>query len=256
MQQKNIVVGDLLATYRQQTGSGNPVLLLHGWGDSAETFQQLIAALPRHCSVIAVNLPGFGGSQNPSKPWNVSDYADFVKSFLDKLTIAELTAVIGHSNGGAIAVRLLANHPKISRKLVLIAAAGIRSTADQRLHRQAFKLLAKSGRVMTRPLGVRIQTRLKTQLYKKAGSDYLLLPHMQETFKKIVAEDVREAAKKLTQQTQLIWGQNDESTPVFMAQAYADLIQHATLHIFPDADHFVHQQEAGPVARLIGDFIS
>lgn len=256
MQQKSAVVQDLLTTYKLKPGNKSVLLFLHGWGDSADTFAPLLQELNTKATIVSLNLPGFGGSQHPSEPWSVSDYAAFTAQFLRKIGVEELQCVIGHSNGGAVAVRLLVSFPDLSKKAVLMASAGIRSTADQRLHRQAFKLLAKSGRIVTRPLGSRIQSRLKRQLYKKAGSDYLLLPHMQETFKKVVAEDVRESAKQLTQDVLLIWGKDDTATPLFMAEAYAELIPHSILTVIDDADHFVHQSHAQSVATAIQDFIS
>jgi pimeloyl-ACP methyl ester carboxylesterase len=255
MQQRTLIVADLLVKYGVKNGEGAPILFLHGWGDSMDTFEQLVSVLASPKPILAVNLPGFGGSQSPKTAWNVSDYAVFVDKFLKKLEVTKLTAVVGHSNGGAIAVRLLAGQPDVSKKLVLLAAAGIRSTADQRLHRQAFKLVAKSGRLLTKPLGKRIQGRLKMQLYKKAGSDYLLLPNMQETFKKIVAEDVRDAAAGLSVQTLLIWGDADAATPLFMAKAYQELIKGADLKVIAEADHFVHIHEAEKVANYIRAFV-
>jgi pimeloyl-ACP methyl ester carboxylesterase len=47
----------------------------------------------------------------------------------------------------------------------------------------------------------------------------LVAEHMQDTFKRIVADDVREDAKKITQPTLLIYGQNDVSTPVNVGMA-------------------------------------
>jgi pimeloyl-ACP methyl ester carboxylesterase len=256
MQRKSVLVDDLHTTYVQVPGKQPPIVWLHGWGDSADTFLPVITSLRTGQAAIALNLPGFGGSQHPKEPWNVSDYAAFTAKFLNKLGITEVCAVVGHSNGGAVAVRLLDSNPAITNHLILISAAGIRSTADQRLHRQAFKVLAKTGRVVTRPLGKRIQGTLKKQLYKKAGSDYLLLPHMQETFKKVVAEDIRDSARALSQKTLLIWGEADEATPVFMGQAYNSLIANSKLVVVPGADHFVHQGKAAEVSAEIDKFLS
>src|SRR5687767_7106943 len=102
------VIVDSLLTHYEVHGKGRPVLLLHGWGDSAAGLQKLQAALARKHRVIALDLPGFGGTQPPENAWGLDDYAYFVDHFLAKTDTKQLKALIGHSNGGAIAIRGMA----------------------------------------------------------------------------------------------------------------------------------------------------
>src|SRR5688572_7545347 len=101
------VIIDTLLTNYESTGTGKVVLLLHGWGDSHETFARLASALAENYQVVRLDLPGFGKTEPPKEPWNLNNYARFLKEFLKKLNLVPY-AVIGHSNGGALAIHAIA----------------------------------------------------------------------------------------------------------------------------------------------------
>jgi pimeloyl-ACP methyl ester carboxylesterase len=104
-------------------GSGPPVLLLHGWPDSASLWRHQIPFLTGHgLRVIAPDLRGFGGS---SRPPAVADYAvpqlvADVTGVLDALGV-ESAGVVGHDWGAAVAWALAIRHPERVRKLVAIS---------------------------------------------------------------------------------------------------------------------------------------
>lgn len=108
-------------------GTGPVVLLLHGWGAPAETYRLIIDHLSAYCRVIAPDLPGFGGSDEPDAPWCVDDYVDFVLAFAEALHIRQ-AVLMGHSNGGRIILKLMnrPERPLQVEKIVLIDAAGLK----------------------------------------------------------------------------------------------------------------------------------
>jgi len=79
-----VVVDSQLVQYAAQ-GKGELVLILHGWGDSSLGWRDLTAELAKKYQVIAVDLPGFGGSEAPKEAWDLSNYARFVQHFLQKI---------------------------------------------------------------------------------------------------------------------------------------------------------------------------
>ena len=119
----NVIVNNLLTNYEKQ-GKGPVILFLHGWGDDSRTFAQLISKLKNSYTCIAVDLPGFGATQQPNEVWGVEQYAQFVKSFTEKIQIKP-DVVVGHSNGGTIALFALSHNLLSAQKLVLLASAGI-----------------------------------------------------------------------------------------------------------------------------------
>jgi pimeloyl-ACP methyl ester carboxylesterase len=247
------VVVDTLITHYETKGKGKTILLLHGWADSAAGLQNLQNDLAKKYTVIAIDLPGAGSTQPPPRPWGLDDYAQFLQHFLQKIDAAPLHALVGHSNGGAIAIRGVASGLLSSDKLVLLASAGIRGTDRGRLG--ALRLLAKAGKIVTMPLPKAVKRRLRSGLYKQVGSDMLVAEHLQETFKKVVTDDVRNDAAQLSQPTLLIYGEKDDAAPVWYGEAYRDVIPEATLEILPGAGHFVHLDRPQEVARFIEEFV-
>lgn len=248
-----IVVQGLLTHYECQ-GSGKAVLLLHGWADSLDTFKLLVAVLSKSQKVISVDLPGFGQSQTPKSAWKLDNYSEFLKDFLYKLNILDIYCIIGHSNGGALAIRALVTEQITADKLVLIAASGVRNSDD--LKRKALQAVTKTGKVMTFWLPVSSKQKLQKRLYGAIGSDMLIAPHMQETFRQIVRQDIQTDASSLAIPTLLIYGDQDKATPLkSIGQKLHTLIKYSRLEIIPNAAHFVHQTDSGQVNRLIAEFL-
>jgi pimeloyl-ACP methyl ester carboxylesterase len=104
-------------------GSGIPVLLLHGWPDSAYVWRNQIPFLTGHSfRAIAPDLRGFGRS---SRPLEVADYAlsksvGDVTGLLDALGV-ESAHVVGHDWGAAVAWVMAMSHPDRVQKLVVVS---------------------------------------------------------------------------------------------------------------------------------------
>jgi pimeloyl-ACP methyl ester carboxylesterase len=245
-----VVVNDLLTQYEKQ-GSGPVALFLHGWGDNAATFKPLVNRLRSDFTCISLDLPGFGGSQTPLESWSLPDYAEFAQDFLKKTKLIP-EYVCGHSNGGSILIYGLAHALLNPQKLVLLASAGIRT--EDSLKKGVYKIVAKIGKQLTRILPKPIQQRLRRQLYQRAGSDILISPHLEETFKKVVSYDVQKEAAEITQPTLLVYAKDDLATPVRYGETFHHLIKSSTLRVLPDGGHFTHQTKTDQVARLIKDF--
>lgn len=251
----HVVVESLLTNYHQRGSGKQQILLLHGWGDTAETFKTLEEQLTKDSKkyhLTALDLPGFGATQIPTQVWGLEDYADFVQAFVKKVGLKPI-AMIAHSNGAAVAIKAIASGKVSPDKLVLIGAAGIRD--KQKARKLGLKVVAKTGKVATFWLPRRHKRKLQEKLYGAAGSDMLKVPHLQETFKRTVAEDVQQEAATITIPTLLIYGENDRATPPSYGELYHRLIPHSSFKLVKGAEHFVHQDEPEQVARLIEEFV-
>ena len=248
------VVVDSLLTQYEKTGNGQrTVLLLHGWGDTHKTFAQLQPELAKSFTVISLDLPGFGATQAPASVWGLEDYAQFVNSFSSKLRVKQVDAVVAHSNGAAVAIRGVAQGVISTDKLVLIGAAGIRD--QETVKRWVVKIVAKVGKLATIWLPLRYRKKLQKKLYGKVGSDMLVVPALEETFKKTVRQDVQADAKMLIVPTLLVYGSNDKATPPFYGEIYQKLIAGSKLLIVDGATHFVHHEEPEQVGQAIQEFL-
>jgi pimeloyl-ACP methyl ester carboxylesterase len=247
----NVLVNDLLTSY-ELSGRGKLVLMLHGWADSYAGLSGLGKSLEGY-KVLAVDLPGFGGTQAPKTAWNLDDYARFTTALLDKLKLGQPYAVIGHSNGGALAIRAVSLGLLKPRKLVLLAAAGIRTNhAGKRLLLNA---LAKTGNVATRWMPERYRLALRKALYGAAGSDMMVKPELAGTFKKTVRQDVQSDAATLDMPVLLIYAADDDQVPIADGKRYHSLMKGSKLEIVQGAGHFVHLDRPGETQRFIKEFL-
>jgi pimeloyl-ACP methyl ester carboxylesterase len=249
----NVIVDHKLTSYKL-SGKGKLVLLIHGWGDNAATFKALQEDLSGKYTVLAVDLPGFGGSETPSKAWDLDNYALFLQALLKKLKLPEPYALIGHSNGGALVIRAISLGTLKPQKLVLIAAAGIRS--GQKLKRLMLKTVAKIGNVATIWFPEGKRQALRKKLYGVAGSDMLVVPELKETFKKTVRQDVTLDAAKVKIDTLLIYAEDDHAVPLAIGRKYKQLITNSQLTVISGAGHFVHHDQEARVFQLVEEFIA
>lgn len=243
------VIVDSILTHYVRQGKGKVVVVLHGWGDSAAGLRGICSSLSKRYDVIAIDLPGFGATTAPEQAWGLSDYVTFVQHFLQKIHVGDTWAFVGHSNGGAMVIRGLASGQFTAERAVLIASAGIRNVYKGR--NKALRIITKTGKLLSTPLPASIKRRLRRKVYQTVGSDMLVAEHLQETFKRVVSDDVRQDAAKLSVPTLLIYGEADEATPIWYGQQFHQLINGSTLEVLPGAGHFVHLERPAQVEKAI-----
>lgn len=247
-----IIVNGLLTNY-ELAGSGKLVLLLHGWGDSSKGLSGIFKDLSKQYKVIVLDLPGFGATDSPKDAWNLDNYAKFIRAFLDKLSIDQPFAVIGHSNGGALAIRAISLKLLAPKKLVLIAASGVRTGNTSR--RFVLKIIAKTGNLATIWMPERYRQALRKSLYNSVGSDMLVAPHLKETYKEVVSQDVQDDAAKINIPALLIYATNDSAIPLSDGKKYQQMITGSKLEIIDGAGHFVHHDQPEKALELLKDFL-
>lgn len=249
-----VVVNDQLVSYDETRPKATKIaLFLHGWGSNKETFKTLTADFEEDYRCIAVDLPGFGASELPKEAWGVPEYADFVRDFAAKLNVTP-EVIVGHSLGGRIAVYLAGSNLFADAHLVLLGAAGFSEKAD--LRTRVFALIAKLGKVVTAPLPDTFKKRLQAKLYRSAGTtDYLDAGEMRTTFSKIIDLDLTDHARKITNETLLVYGESDDQTPPSYGERYHGLIKVSRLKIIPGG-HYIHLDQPKRTLKLIQEFLA
>ncbi|WP_018391087.1 alpha/beta fold hydrolase [Ancylobacter sp. FA202] len=117
--------------YRRAGVVGAPVVvLIHGVGMASEVWGPQIAALAEGHDVIALDMPGHGGSSLPPADARLSDYADHVIALMDGLGLAS-AALVGHSMGALVALETALAHPARVRAVAALNAVFCR-TPEQR----------------------------------------------------------------------------------------------------------------------------
>ncbi|HSX17789.1 MAG TPA: alpha/beta hydrolase [Candidatus Saccharimonadales bacterium] len=248
----NVVVNGLMTNY-QKVGSGRVILCLPGWADTTTSFSKLAEKLQGKYQLLILDLPGFGGTQPPPNAWGLEDYAGFVSDWLKKIDSRNIYATIGHSYGGAAAIMALSSNDYKSDRLVLLASAGVRNKKTVR--KGALRVASKVAKIPLKLLPKRTRQKLRQKAYNNLGSDMLLLPHMELTYKRIIGEDVQARAKLLKLPTLLIYGTKDKDTPLEDGQILNNNISDSKLEVV-DAGHFLHQERADEVAELVEGFLN
>jgi non-heme chloroperoxidase len=112
--------GVTLPYVEQGDPSGTPLILLHGYSDSAHSFSLMLPHLPESVHAYAVTQRGHGDASRPEDGYAVEDYSADVLAFMDALGI-DAAVIVGHSNGGYTAQRFAIDHPERVLGLVLIS---------------------------------------------------------------------------------------------------------------------------------------
>lgn len=98
------------------------VVALHGWARDGGDFGVILSGL----DAVSIHLPGFGPTPTPEMVWGTEDYAELVA---EAIAAFAPVAIVGHSFGGRVAVRLAARRPELVRGLVLTGVPLLRLQA-------------------------------------------------------------------------------------------------------------------------------
>ena len=236
-------------------GEGLPVVMLHGWGANLQLMQPLaerLATMGFRCYVP--DLPGFGQTEKPPAGWSVHDYTNWVLAYLDFHQLTQVY-VIGHSFGGRLSLVLGAQHSQRIRKMILANSAGVPYKSNQsaslrlKTYRLALNTLNRIG--LQQPAN-----QLRHWYTERYGStDYKAATGtMRETFVKVVNEDLLPFAAQVKPSTLLIWGGQDEDTPLWQGQLLEKTIPDAGLVVYDDAGHYSYLDRLPDATRVIDHF--
>jgi len=112
---------DGVRVHSLSAGVGPPLLLLHDLFFSSRSWERVLPALAARWWVIAVDLPGFGESDRPAQyPYTVESFAHTMTTLLDALGVSQVS-LLGHSLGGAVALRLADQLPERVQRAVAVS---------------------------------------------------------------------------------------------------------------------------------------
>lgn len=238
-------------------GEGDPVVLLHGWGANITLFNNLIQLLSPKYKVIAMDMPGFGESDEPKEAWDVDRYVDFVLEFLKDFNCDKVT-LLGHSFGGRVIIKLNAreNLPFKIQRIILVDAAGVKpkKTLKQRTKQTAYKMTKKI--LMSKPVTQLCPDAMENLRKKNGSADYLAAsPIMRQCLVKVVNEDLTHLFPLVEVPTLLIWGRNDTATPLSDAQLMEKTMKDAGLVVLENCGHYSFLEQQGIFNRVMASFM-
>ena len=256
-------------------GRGEPVILLHGIGGSADEWSKVIPQLSTRFRVLAPDAPGHGLSPGPigrTDSYDLELYTRFVLGLLDALDI-ERISVVGMSGGGAIALNLATSKPARVDSLVLVSSAGLGTDVAWSyrlgsvlpklvrfgLRRSTVASIQSFGRALCfNPESVPVgwaEKRLEIVRTTGVVDAFLATAHATIGWSGQRNNFVHRL-HQIKQRTLLLWGRNDPILPVAHAIRAARLIHGSRLHIYENCGHMPIWEYPGDVSVRIGDFIA
>ena len=245
--------------YFTEHGSGPPLLLVHGLMVTGEMFKPVIGHLATRHRLILPDLRGHGRSQGFPPPYTAAQLASDLSHLLDQLSIDSI-AVLGYSQGGAIAQQLVLDHPKRCDRLVLACTYAFNmATFRERLegHLTPFLLHLLGSRrfaklVISQGMQQLDRERADWLVGLLASQDTRL---MESAWKETMAFDSRSRLTEIRCPTLIVAGSNDAAVPIHHAKMLHDGIPGSQLVIVDGADHTLIWTHSDKLLQVIDEFL-
>jgi pimeloyl-ACP methyl ester carboxylesterase len=262
---------DGLAIAYRDAGDGPPVLLLHGWPTSSYLWRGIIPWLAPANRVIAIDLPGFGGSAKPlDAPYDLAFYERVLDGFLADLGIDRL-ALVGHDLGGPIAVSWALHRPERVTGLGILNTLldGDFSPAALELNRilrtpgEREALVSPEGLAMLMRLGVVDGAKLDDETIGAVTAPFAdtdareTLARIADGFVPEVLDEVSAGLATITAPVRIIYGRRDPLLPDVdrtIARLTAS-IPHAEVTLLDGCAHFLQEDEPDKIGPLLAAFL-
>ena len=266
--------------YDAGAGTATPMLLIHGLGDEADTWRHVIAPLSAGRRVVALDLPGFGRSDKPKRPYTIPFFQNVVIELLDTLAI-QRAILVGHSLGAVLAHSVALNYSERVERLILIDGSLVARSQKIDLATMLF-LVPRLGEWLYNRLRRDPQAAYRTlvpyygRLDKLPEADHaFLFQRVNErvwsdgqrraffsTFRNLarwLPGQQRDLASRLSTlgiPTLVVWGEADRINSIENGRALVELQPTTRLVVVPGVGHDVHQENAGAVLEAIRSWMT
>jgi pimeloyl-ACP methyl ester carboxylesterase len=250
-----------------EAGSGDEtVLLIHGSGPGVTSYANwrlVMPALAEHFRVLAPDMVGFGYSDRPAGvDYGLSTWADQTVGLMDALGIQK-AHLVGNSFGGAIALRIAAQHPDRVGKLELMGSMGVPFPITEGLDRVWG--YEASFENMRKVLDVFAYSReLVNDELAQVRYEGSIQPGFQEAFSSMFPEPRQrwveamttpeEELRRLPHRTLIVHGREDQVIPVSNSYKLEELIENADLSVFSKCGHWSMIERTADFNRQVRDF--
>ena len=237
-------------------GEGSPVVVLHGWGANIETVIPIVNVLKSSHQVYAIDLPGFGKSDEPHDVFGSFEYAEIVKKFIDHFNLEKIS-LIGHSFGGKLSIIISSTYKDYVDKLVLIDSAGLipKRTLSYHIKVKSYKLAKKLYRLF---FFWKKESEVAEIINRRFGSDDYRNSSgiMRRILVKVVNEDLSYLLEQIECPTLLIWGDLDDATPLYQAKIMEEKIKDSGLVVLEGTGHFSYVEDYNKFALVLKSFFN
>ncbi|MEG3768830.1 alpha/beta hydrolase [Alteromonas sp. 14N.309.X.WAT.G.H12] len=258
--QNHVGVGSVNTAYLS-SGSGQPLILLHGGGAGAITWYPSIAAFSKDFRVIAPDIVGYGESDKPNAAYDKAYFCKWLKDFLLALDIPK-AHIVGLSQGGAIALQFVLDNPQMVEKLVLVDSGGLGVKPS---FASLFSMILMNSfpssltdRFFSRY--ILFNPKNRDPNHARYSIDVLKRTGGQNAFKQgqgsAVSKIPKASLRKIQNRTLVIWGQNDRFFPIEYGEISAAKIPNAEFLRIKDAGHLPLMDQTHTFNKSVLDFLS
>ena len=233
----------------QVFGEGPPLIVLHGWGDSGNSWIRVAQLLQNSFQVFLLDLPGCGYSDPPPRVWSVEDYEQLVIKFLAEMEIAK-PIILGHSHGGKIAATYVANqHP--AKQLILVSTSGLDSPSFEVRAKVLWFKTMKRALLMCGDWG---KAKIEELRNKMGSRDYREAGLMRDTMVKVVNQKLFTTVPRIALPTLILWGSEDKTLDMSQAKIFRKLIPGSVIRILWGSSHHPHLDAPDELAERVLEF--
>jgi 2-hydroxymuconate-semialdehyde hydrolase len=264
----NNIEADGIRTNYHDSGSGEPVMLIHGSGPGVTAWANwrlAIPALAERYRVIAPDMLGFGYTDRPANvTYNLDTWLGHTVAFMDALGLDKVN-LVGNSFGGALSLALTIRHPERVSRLVLMGAAGVSFELTPGLDtawgyepsvenmRALLDLFAYDRSLVTDELA---ELRYKASVQPGFQEAYAsMFPAPRQRWIDMLASD-EDDIRAIDQRTLVIHGREDRILPLATSLRLAELIRRSELHVFGCCGHWTQIEHAARFNKLVSDFVA
>ena len=247
----------------RRAGSGPPLVLLHGGPGNGREWGGQLEGLSDEFTVVAWDMPGTGGSDDPSAAWRPRDYAECLARFIEALGLSR-PHVLGLSFGSGLALELYRSHPEIPQSLILAAAyAGWSGSLTPEMVAQRKARMRQMTELDPAAWAAEWLPTLFSADARPETVDELrgILAEFHPTAQRELVEsgwaehDARDVLPKIAVPTLLLYGDRDVRSPRPVAEQLHAAIPGSRLVFIPGAGHLVSMEAPEPFNAEVRAFL-
>jgi pimeloyl-ACP methyl ester carboxylesterase len=236
---------------------GQPIVLVHGLGGSAEEWRNLASWLVNAgFRVYLPDLPGFGRSEQPADfSYSVHDQAEVVVGFLDALRLKQVD-LGGSSMGGWIAQLVAARHPERVRRLMLFDSVGLyeKPDWDTRLFTPATTAELDQLMALLMPHPQKIPSFIARDIVRFSNQRAWIVQRAKATM--LTGQDATDnLLPQLRMPVLIVWGAEDRIAPLSQGARIHQLVPQSELAVFPGCGHVAQMQCTAQIGPKVVEFV-
>ncbi|MFO0568222.1 MAG: alpha/beta fold hydrolase [Polyangiaceae bacterium] len=246
-------------------GQGFPVVLLHGFASSLETWQTVAPTLEREHRVISLDLKGFGWTDRPPGDYSPAAQAELVLALLDARGVDRFH-LVAHSWGASVALRLALKKPERIERIALYDAWVYEEQLPSTFH------FARADGVGELLFGAfyaeRSDEKISQAFYDERNVSEQLVEDVERALERpgttaaaLAATrgqrfaEIEKRYHEIEKPTLLLWGREDRVTPLAIGERLVRDLRQAKLVSYPRTGHFPMLEARAESTRDLAEFL-